>query len=261
MAIVDFITELFCRVDDAMQDVPHHTQQVLAPSELVTIGLLYALKGVGNRAFYRWLHANYRDLFPRLPERTRLFRRLRTQQGWTECFLAAPTLLGMVDTYGIEFIHPIRAGRSPGQLGKKGKSNYRWIVGGKLCLVLNRLGLVVAWGCETANVHDTAFQHLIARFAEQMVILGDTGFHSAQHDPANLKLCRRGAWNERMCVETVFSMLTVVCRAKQMRQRVWEYFTARLAYLLAAFNLLAQWDGLRTNEYGFVRLSITQCTL
>ena len=33
MAIVDFITELFCRVDDAMQDVPHHTQQVLAPSD------------------------------------------------------------------------------------------------------------------------------------------------------------------------------------------------------------------------------------
>ena len=62
MAIVDFITELFCRVDDAMQDVPHHTQQVLAPSELVTI-LLYALKGVGNRAFYRWLHANYGACF------------------------------------------------------------------------------------------------------------------------------------------------------------------------------------------------------
>ena len=91
VAIVDFITELFCRVNDAMQDVPHHTRQVLAPSELVTIGLLYALKVVGNRAFYRWLHSNYRNLFPRLPERTRLFRRLRTQQEWMARFLAAPT--------------------------------------------------------------------------------------------------------------------------------------------------------------------------
>jgi hypothetical protein len=35
---------------------------------------LHALKGVGNRAFYRRLTRDYRALFPRLPERTRLFR-------------------------------------------------------------------------------------------------------------------------------------------------------------------------------------------
>jgi hypothetical protein len=35
----------------------------------------------------------------------------------------------------------ITEGRSTSQLGKKGKSNYRWIVGGKLCLALNHLGL------------------------------------------------------------------------------------------------------------------------
>ena len=28
----------------------------------------------GNRPFYRWLSRDYRALFPRLPERTRLFR-------------------------------------------------------------------------------------------------------------------------------------------------------------------------------------------
>ena len=100
----------------------------------------------------------------------------------------------MVDTYGIEFIHPIRAGRSPGQLGKKGKSNYRWIVGGKLCLVLNRLGLVVAWGCETANVHDTAFQHLIARFAEQMVNWAIRASIAHSTTPPT----SQSAWNERI---------------------------------------------------------------
>ena len=34
----------------------------------------------------------------------------------------------------------------------KGLSNHRWIVGGKLCLVLNQYGLVVGWDCATANV-------------------------------------------------------------------------------------------------------------
>src|SRR5713101_6670871 len=63
------------------------------PSEVVTLGLLHALKGVGNRAFYRWLTRDYRALFPQLPERTRLFRLFRTHQDWTQVFLAAPTVV------------------------------------------------------------------------------------------------------------------------------------------------------------------------
>ena len=64
------------------------------------MGLLHALKGVGNRPFYRWLTRDYRPLFPRLPERTRLLRLLTTQQDWTRAFLATPTVLGVIDTSG-----------------------------------------------------------------------------------------------------------------------------------------------------------------
>ena len=38
MTIQDFITELFCKVDDQMADVPKHSQALLWPSETVTIG-------------------------------------------------------------------------------------------------------------------------------------------------------------------------------------------------------------------------------
>ena len=55
MTTEDFITELFCKVDDQLNDPPKHTQALLYPSEVVTIGLLYAIKGVSTRAFYRWL--------------------------------------------------------------------------------------------------------------------------------------------------------------------------------------------------------------
>jgi hypothetical protein len=98
---------------------------------VVTVGVLLGLKGVGERAFYRWLVGDYHPLFPRLPERSRLFRLLRTHRAWTHRFLAAPTLLGVVDTYGIERLHPRRYGRSRTQWGRKGISNHRWIVGGK----------------------------------------------------------------------------------------------------------------------------------
>src|SRR5438552_3360214 len=171
MTTLDFITALFYEVDEQMGAIPKHPEAHLWPSEVVTLGLLHALKGVGNRAFYRWLTRDYRPLFPRLPERTRLFRLFRTHQDWTQVFLASPTVLGVIDTYGIELIHPMREGRSPQQIGRKGLSNHRWIVGGKLCLLLNQWGLIVAWACATANVADNTFQWLIRQCEERMMVL------------------------------------------------------------------------------------------
>jgi hypothetical protein len=43
-----------------MRALPKHPEAHLWPSEVVTLGLLHALKGVGNRAFYRWLTRDYR---------------------------------------------------------------------------------------------------------------------------------------------------------------------------------------------------------
>ena len=131
MTTGDCIIALFCEVDAHMPGIPKHPHATLWPSEVVTLGLLHALTGVGNRALYRWLMQDSRVFFPRLPERTRLFRLFMTHQDWTQVFLASPTVLGVIDTYGIELIHPIREGRSLRQRGRKGLSNHRWIVGGK----------------------------------------------------------------------------------------------------------------------------------
>jgi hypothetical protein len=261
MTTVDFITALFYEVDEQMRAIPKHPDARLWPSEVVTLGLLHALKGVGNRAFYRWLTRDYRTLFPQLPERTRLFRLFMTHQDWTQVFLAAPTVLGVIDTYGIELIHPMREGRSPQQSGRKGLSNHRWIVGGTLCLVLNQYGLVVAWECATAHVAENTFQWLIRQFEERMIVLSDTAFHATEGDPTNLKLCQRGAWQDRMLVETVLSMLTLISHCKKVMHRVWAFFHARLAFTMAAFNVLVQWDGLRPKASGFVPLSIAEFSL
>jgi hypothetical protein len=119
MSPLDFIIALFYEIDEQMGAIPTHPEAHLWPSEVVTLGLLHALKGVGNRPFYRWLTRDYRAVFPRLPERTRLFRLFRTPHDWTQVFLAAPTVLGVIDTYGIELIHPIREGRSPSRSAAK----------------------------------------------------------------------------------------------------------------------------------------------
>ena len=261
MTTEDFISELFYRVDEAMTDISKHPLANLWPSEVVTLGILFALKGSGTRAFYRWLSRDWRPLFPALPERTRFFRLLATHRAWTDEFLATPSVLGVVDSYGIELLHPMREGRSVQQIGRKGKSNHRWIVGGKLCLLLNKLGLIVAWDCAGANAPDTAFHPLIETFEAEMIVLSDSAFHAKVGDPANLKLCDRGLWNTRMLVETVLSMITGVCHLKKVAHRTWAAFQARLAFTLATFNLLVQWHGLKPDAHGFVHLSLAEFSL
>ena len=119
MSTDDFIIELFCRIDDTMREVTKHVQALLYPSEVVTLGVLFAIKGVGNRAFYRWLRRDCHHFFPHLPERTRLFRALKAHREWTSRFLAAPSLLGVADTYGIELIHPSVKGAVKGRSARK----------------------------------------------------------------------------------------------------------------------------------------------
>jgi hypothetical protein len=121
--------------------------------------------------------------------------------------------------------------------------------------------LVVAWECATANVADNTFQWLIRQFEERMIVLSDTGFHAAEGDPANLKVCPRGAWQDRMLVETVLSMLTLVCHFKRVMHWGWEYFHARLAFTMAAFNVLVQWHGFQPHASGFVPLSMAEFSL
>jgi hypothetical protein len=260
MTTQDFIMALFCTVDQGMLEVPKRPAAKLYPSAVVTLALLFAIKGGGRRAFYRWLTRDDLPLFPQVPERPRLARLFKTHTAWTTRFLAVPTVLGVADRYGIALLHPMREGRSPAQMGKKGKSNQRWIVGGKRCFILNQWGMICAWDCATANVSDQHFHPLIAQFADQMIVLTDTGFHAKTGHPANMKVCRRGTWNGRMVVATVFSLLTTGFQSKKVGHRLWAYFRARVAWIMAACNILAQWT-LEVDDHGRVHISIAAFSL
>jgi hypothetical protein len=90
-----------------------------------------------------------------------------------------------------------------------------------------------------------------------MIILTDTGCHAKTGDPANMQVCPRGIWNTRLLVETVWSLLTTVLQSKIISHRVWASCRARVAWTMAAFNLLARW-GLEVDEHDMVRLSIAE---
>lgn len=262
MTTEDVIIELFCRVDDTMYGVPKHSQVKLYPSEVVTLALLFALKGGGSRAVYRGLVRDFRPLFPNLPERTRLFRLFYSHRELTEQFTAERSMMGVFDTFSIELIRPWCEGQSARQIGKKGKSNSRWIIGSKLALLLNNLGLVVGWDYDTANGYDgSAFRGLVHSVTDRMIVFTDEAMAKKEWRPSNLKVCKRCEWNTRMLVETVLSMLTTVCHFKKITHRVWTYFESRLAYTMALFYILVQWHGLDPVEDGHVRLAIAEFSL
>lgn len=238
MSMDDIIIHLFCRIDDELQDVKQHDQAHLHPSEVVTIGVLYAMRGNGYRAFYRWLFWNWRKFFPKLPELSRLHRLLARYSHLADRFLKKPSFFTVMDSYGIELIHPIREGRSLAQIGTKGISNHRWIVGIKYCLLTNNVGEAVGWGWAPANEHDQGFRPIAIQFDGETITLTDSGFVKANAEPCNIKLCRRGEWNERMLIETIFSLFTTLFHTKKMRQRVETHINGHLAYLTAALNLL-----------------------
>ena len=234
----DIIILIFCYVDDGMPDIRKQGNAKLYPSELVTMGVLFALKGGHFRAFYRWLKRDYDALFAGLAERTRLQRLLRDHPAWCDHFLGTPTFFTVGDSFPIELLFPIREGRSPQQVGKKNKDKGRWSLGIKLCWILNSLGHVVGWKWLPMNAHDQDFNSEIEQLAGQTITLTDLGFRCKDGIAPNLKLCPMGTWNEGMIVETAFSLLTVVCHMKKIFHRVVEHIEARLAYAMTMFNVL-----------------------
>ncbi len=84
MATEDIIIHIFYQVDEQLPPLSKHPQAKLYPGELVTIGILFALKGTHFRTFYRWLKRDYDGLFAGLPERSQLLRLLKAHQSWCE---------------------------------------------------------------------------------------------------------------------------------------------------------------------------------
>lgn len=238
MTTEDIIILIFCAVDDGLGMMKKERNAKLYPSEVVTIGILFALKGGHFRAFYRWLKRDWDSLFGGLPERTALQRQLRRHEALADQLLGEPSLLNVMDSFPIELLFPIRAGRSGQQIGTKNRDKGRWSIGLKLCWILNRLGQVVGWHWLPMNHSDQDFLPLLDLLLADGLVLTDLGFRCKQGTPPNLKVCLKGTWNDRMMVETTFSLLTVVCQAKKMFHRTAQHLRARLAYMAAMFNVL-----------------------
>jgi hypothetical protein len=260
MTTEEFIITLFCEVDERMLDVPKHPQAKLYPSEVVTIGLLFALKGGSFRGFYHWLARDYATLFGGLPERTRLHRLLLRHRPWCQRFLACADAWLVLDSYAIELTHPVRYRSNRAGVGYKLRDKGgRWLVGVRSAWLVNSTGGIVHCGWQPVRERgDAAFFVLLDDVPPTCQVLTDRGFRRAGGVPSNVQVCQRGEHNERMIVETVLSLLTRVCDLKHLWHRTRAALTMHLSYVAAMFNTLIR---IRQAQSPSKRLSLADFAL
>lgn len=87
------------------------------------------------------------------------------------------------------------------------------------------------------NVNDKHFNPLVKPFIDKTIVPAEYGFRDKDGVPDNMKICKKGTWNERMCVETALSLVTRMSDLKRIRHRLAVYIQARLAYVSAMFNI------------------------
>jgi hypothetical protein len=234
-----FIILLFCLVDECTSDLEQHYNAKLHPSEVVTLALLKRMSGKAYRRFLVWLKTT--GLFPKLPDFTRLCRLFTQYKQAIEVISkqmdSMSTSWAVLDSVHCEVIHPIREKRKNNWVGKN-KSKGRWVVGMKVAVVVSPQGDILDWTLEPSNVHDKHLAWIVENFSVQ--VLSDTGFHSKDGDPENLKICKRGEQNQRMVVESVFSLLKRLLGLNQIQAKSHSGFELALSSIFALFNLLLE---------------------
>lgn len=252
----DIILQLWYGIEECLSGKDRkHYQAKLRLSETILCGVLFVLLGRSFRRYYRWLVKQ--ELFVTLPERSRLHRLVNHYSFLCEEFLGSKTFYGILDSFGIEVIHPIREGRSEQSKAVcgKGKSNHRWIVGRKVAVTINQNYEVVKVNDEKDNVCDNSFDEEHTEAAD--INLTDQGFKKKEETPENFKICKKGQWNERMGVETLFSLWTRILNMKKSFHRTTEGFKAKLSYMVALTNIIVG----KNEELGFAKLSMVQWSL
>ncbi len=117
----DRILPMCCRVDDRLPDIPKRPQAKAYPSEVVTIGILFARNGGFVRACSRWRNRDDGDWFGdgAVPARARCQRLRPPHHEWCDARLADPTFCPVRDRAPMARLVPIRHGRSPRHLGNR----------------------------------------------------------------------------------------------------------------------------------------------
>lgn len=205
---MDYITELFCLVDDFCIEFEAKQEEVaighgqksrkrassVSFSEIMTIVILFHQSGYRFFKYYYNMTVRlfWRSEFPILPSYNRMVELL------PKCLLALTALfhhikgkctgISIIDSTKLMVCHNKRIERNRVFKGvaSRGKSSFGWFYGFKLHMIINQLGEIISVAFTSGNVHDVKMLEQLSKNI-QGILLADKGYISKERAERLLK--------------------------------------------------------------------------
>ena len=272
----DFILVIFVLIDDLYKKVapdcvkyrPNVDKALLSDSEIITIALCGEIVGVDSEnAWFSFVQKNYRQLFPRMCDRSQ-FNRTRhrllqtTNLIFTQLARQFKDDVFIVDSFPLEVCkfgraHFCKVFRSDGATYGKNPSKKQTYFGFKVHAITTCAGAIKAFEITSANVDDRkGLEDLSLELKTDSIILADKGYVS---EPLAEKLKAQGQtllalkrnnarekypptlrqeiFRKRRRIETTFSQLTEQLNAQRVLAKTFSGLSLRLLTKFLAFNL------------------------
>ena len=193
---MDYITELFCILDDFCKKFNESLNKALIPdqktklkksalslSEALTIVVLFHKSGF---RFFKYFYCQmivpfWKSAFPKLLSYNRFIEIMpRCLQALTSFFhqvKGEDTGISIIDSTKLVVCHNLRIKRNRvfKDLANRGKSSTGWFYGFKLHLIINHLGEIVNLKITSGNIHDVAVLESLTKDLKG-ILLGDKGY-------------------------------------------------------------------------------------
>ena len=193
---MDYITELFCILDDFCKKFNESLNKALIPdqktklkksalslSEAMTIVVLFHKSGF---RFFKFFYCQmivpfWKSAFPKLLSYNRFIEIMpRCLQALTSFFhqvKGEDTGISIIDSTKLVVCHNLRIKRNRvfKDLANRGKSSTGWFYGFKLHLIINHLGDIVNLKITSGNIHDVAVLESLTKDLKG-ILLGDKGY-------------------------------------------------------------------------------------
>lgn len=286
-SLEDIFTIVYVFVDDAYDKLfgsqsyfrlSSNNKPVFTDSEVITLALVCELSGFESRnSWWNYVSKNYRQLFPKLCDRTRYCRRLKRLKNGIEqirrhlSFLMNADLSGLrvVDSFPVSVCHlqrvkssscPFEYYASFGYCAAKKENFY----GFKVHLVTDTRGIIVGYMLSSGHVHDTkgliflleenlktesVLEQIIAMFGDKGYVGQDYALMLQEQYSVKMLAMRKyekegfqSAHNEivgkgRKIIETTISVLTGTFNAGKTKARTIGGFLLNLVTKITALNL------------------------
>lgn len=196
---MDYITEIFCAIDDFCKDFEsalntalisdrqprRRKAKALCLSEIMTIAVLFHQSGFRFFKYYysHMIQPFWKSAFPALPSYNRMIELLPQCLTALTCFFhqikGQCTGISLIDSTKLPVCHNRRIARHKvfKGLAERGKSSMGWFYGFKLHMVINQLGEIINIAFTSGNVHDVKMLDVLSKGLSG-ILLADKGYIS-----------------------------------------------------------------------------------